>query len=88
MGINVQELSEAIVIHLGGAENIESMDHCVTRLRFVLVDRTKAKIEGLKAVKGVLGVVTDAGHLQVVLGANMYAVFDEIRRRYSIESNQ
>ena len=46
-----------IVKNVGGSENIVSVTHCMTRLRFNLKDVSKAKKEDLEAIDGVIGVV-------------------------------
>ena len=71
---DVRELLDAI----GGKENIQAVSHCMTRMRFVLVDAKKAdtkKIEGIPSVKGTF---TQAGQFQVIIGndvANFYKEF-------------
>ncbi|MCE2132779.1 hypothetical protein GPU34_00950 [Streptococcus thermophilus] len=51
------ELSEDILKHVGGKENINSLKHCVTRLRFYLKDKSKADDNYLKNRDGVVTVV-------------------------------
>ena len=51
------ELSEDILKHVGGKENINSLKHCVTRLRFDLKDEYKANDNYLKNRDGVVTVV-------------------------------
>nr|WP_216667876.1 PTS transporter subunit EIIC [Sporosarcina jiandibaonis] len=53
--------------HVGGKENIQRLSHCMTRLRLLLKDRSKANIDALKKVDGVMGVIDD-DTLQVVVG--------------------
>ena len=62
-----QELSKKILELVGGKDNVVSAYNCMTRLRIVLKDRSKVKLQELKATEGVLGVVEDET-LQVVLG--------------------
>ena len=53
------ELSKSvasIIAHVGGKENIVNVWHCMTRLRFELVDYDKADMEALKAIPDVIGV--------------------------------
>lgn len=56
-----QETIQGILEHIGGEANIESVTHCITRLRFVLKDESKASIDAVKKVKGVVGCVSKAG---------------------------
>lgn len=76
--IDAKQCAQEIVEKVGGAENVNSVAHCMTRARFVLKDLKKADQEALKSIKGVIGVVYAAGQLQVILGANLLPVFDEI----------
>ena len=60
---------------VGGKENIASVSHCLTRLRFVLNDTeqaNKAELEKLKLVKGCF---TNAGQFQVVIGTEVDEVY-------------
>jgi len=60
---------------VGGKENISAVTHCVTRMRFVLVDPKKADIPKIEALKSVKGSFTQAGQFQVIVGndvANFY----------------
>jgi len=62
-----KELTSNIVEMVGGKDNIASATNCMTRVRMQLKDQSKIKLEELKAVDGVLGVV-EAETLQVVVG--------------------
>lgn len=70
----------AIVASLGGAENIESMSHCATRLRFQLRDGDRVDAAQVDAIDGVLGSVPQAGdRYQVIIGGGVQTVYNEIR---------
>ncbi|WP_426350169.1 PTS transporter subunit EIIC [Alloiococcus sp. CFN-8] len=62
-----QELSKRILELVGGKDNVVAAVNCMTRLRITLKDKSKVKMQELKATEGVLGVVEDET-LQVVLG--------------------
>ncbi len=62
------EEAKQIVELVGGEENINSLVHCATRLRFELKDDGKAKKEALNKLKYVLQVVISGGQYQVVIG--------------------
>jgi PTS system sucrose-specific IIC component len=62
----------AILPLVGGARNIDSIAHCMTRLRLGLKDRTLVQDEALKALPAVLGVVEDDTY-QIVLGPGTVA---------------
>ncbi len=67
-----------IVKYVGGPENVSSVAHCMTRARFVVKDIGKADQESIKDIKGVLGCIYSGGQLQVILGANLLPVFEQI----------
>lgn len=73
-----EECAEAIVKLVGGKENIISLAHCATRLRFKLKDDSKADVEALKKTKGVLTVMQKGGQTQVVIGNTVGDVYDAI----------
>ena len=56
-----------VVEKVGGVENINSLFHCVTRLRFKLKDSSKADREAINDIQGVLSVVEGNGLCQLVL---------------------
>jgi PTS system trehalose-specific IIC component len=66
---------------VGGKENIASVSHCLTRLRFVLNETEKADVKALEALAMVKGCFTNAGQFQVVIGTEVdevYAVLIEL----------
>ncbi len=69
---NVKETSEFILDKVGGADNVENLTHCATRLRFQLHDQSKADQEALDNNPAVLGVVPQGSTgLQVVMGGDV-----------------
>ncbi len=74
---DAKELLEAV----GGRENIAAVSHCITRMRYVLVDPKRADIKRIEAIKSVKGTFTQAGQFQVIIGnevADFYKDFSEI----------
>ncbi|AQV88208.1 hypothetical protein KU15F73_29440 [Escherichia coli] len=70
------ELARKIVAGVGGADNIVSLMHCATRLRFKLKDESKAQAEVLKKTPGIIMVVESGGQFQVVGNdSNLLIVF-------------
>ncbi len=69
------ELARKIVAGVGGADNIVSLMHCATRLRFKLKDESKAQAEVLKNTPGIIMVVESGGQFQVVIGNHVADVF-------------
>lgn len=72
------KLAKDIVEHVGGEENVNSLTHCITRLRFKLKDESKADTEILSNMKGVIKVMQSAGQYQVVIGSDVEDVYDQI----------
>ena len=65
---NNQQIAEQVLAAVGGKANVSSVTHCMTRLRFVLVDESKAADDKtLEAIAGVLKVIRAGGQVQVVI---------------------
>lgn len=79
------KLAADIVKNVGGKENVISLAHCITRLRFKLKDEGKANTDVLKKMDGVVTVVQSGGQYQVVIGAAVGEVFDEILASQGIQ---
>lgn len=73
-----QELAKEIVKQVGGKENINSLTHCVTRLRFKLKDESKANDDILKNMDGVVTVMKSGGQYQVVIGNHVPLVYADV----------
>jgi PTS system beta-glucosides-specific IIC component len=73
-----RELAERIVENVGGKENINSLTHCITRLRFKLKNEAIAQDEVLKNMDGVVTVMKSGGQYQVVIGNHVPDVFEEV----------
>ena len=71
------ELVTDILNHVGGKDNIISVKHCVTRLRFQLRDEAKADTDYLTKRDGVVTVVKAGGQYQVVIGNHVPDVYAE-----------
>ncbi len=77
--------SKELLKYVGGKENISAVTHCVTRMRFVLKDTTKAdkeKIEGLKSVKGTF---IQAGQFQVIIGNTVGDFYNDFVKVSGVE---
>lgn len=62
---------ERLIALLGGQENIATITHCITRLRFVLQDPAKADPKSIETLPMVKGCFTNAGQFQVIIGTNV-----------------
>ncbi|EPB0881676.1 PTS trehalose transporter subunit IIBC [Yersinia enterocolitica] len=65
--VKQQDIDQLIVL-VGGRENIATVSHCITRLRFVLNDPAKAFPKEIEKLSMVKGCFTNAGQFQVVIG--------------------
>ncbi|WP_295773343.1 beta-glucoside-specific PTS transporter subunit IIABC [uncultured Limosilactobacillus sp.] len=73
-----RDLAQFIIDNVGGKENIISVVHCTTRLRFKLKDEAKANDDQLKANDGIVTVVKSSGQYQVVIGTHVNKVYDDV----------
>ncbi|PRR83748.1 beta-glucoside-specific PTS transporter subunit IIABC [Clostridium vincentii] len=73
-----EKLAKDIIKNIGGKENVNSLTHCITRLRFKLKDESKANTEILKDMDGIVTVVKSGGQYQVVIGNHVPDVYDEV----------
>ncbi len=72
------QLAMDIIQNVGGKENIRSLTHCITRLRFQLVDEGRANDGVLKKMDGVVTVVKSGGQYQVVIGNHVPEVYADV----------
>ncbi|MBO1306259.1 PTS transporter subunit EIIC [Enterococcus sp. 669A] len=75
---NKTELAKAIIEQVGGKENIRSLRHCYTRLRFSLKDQSKANTSALEETEGVISVVTNSEEYMVVIGNDVAIVYNAV----------
>ena len=80
MALDYAATSKKIVEAVGGAGNIASASHCMTRLRLVLNDEGKANDDAVKAIKGVKSVIKQGGQYQVVIGNEVSNLFKEFKK--------
>lgn len=73
-----EKLAKDIIANVGGKENVNSLAHCITRLRFKLKDESKANTEVLKNMDGVVTVVKSGGQYQVVIGNHVPDVYADV----------
>lgn len=87
MAKNYDQLAKDIIKNVGGKENVLSLVHCATRLRFKLKDKEKANKTTLERLEGVITVVESAGQYQVVIGNSVGEVYNTIGRVAGIALN-
>ena len=78
MSKKYQPLAKEILEKIGGAENIATSTHCMTRLRFNLNDNSKVNANTVKQIEGVIDVIEKGGQFQVVIGTHVGDVYEEI----------
>ncbi|KIL45180.1 PTS beta-glucoside transporter subunit IIABC [Jeotgalibacillus soli] len=78
------KLASDIIKNVGGEQNISSLVHCATRLRFKLKDRKKANKDVLQDMNGILSVVESGGQFQVVIGNHVNDVHKEIMNQVNL----
>ena len=71
-------LAEEIVRNVGGKENVVSLTHCITRLRFKLRDESRAQDEVIKNMDGVVTVMKSGSQYQVVIGNHVPEVYGDV----------
>lgn len=81
MAKDFSKLAAEIVKLVGGEQNIHSLVHCATRLRFVLKDKTKANKDALNQTAGVISIVESGGQFQIVIGNNVPKVYAQIMQK-------
>lgn len=79
------ELAKEVVKNVGGKENVISLTHCITRLRFKLKDEGKANDEVLKNMDGVVTVMKSGGQYQVVIGNHVPEVYADVMPLLGLE---
>ena len=70
---------------IGGKENIQAVSHCMTRMRFVLVDPKKADEKAIEELPSVKGTFTQAGQYQVIIGNDVAVFYNEFTAYAGIE---
>lgn len=73
-----EQLAKDIIEQVGGRENVNSVVHCITRLRFKLKDENKANTEALKNMDDVVTVLKSGGQYQVVIGNHVPDVYKAV----------
>lgn len=73
-----EQLAKDIIKNVGGKENVKSVVHCITRLRFKLKDESKANTNVLENMEGVVTVRKSGGQYQVVIGNHVPDVYKAV----------
>lgn len=84
--MDYKKIASDILKFVGNSENISSVEHCSTRLRFFVHNKNLVEIENLKKIKGVIGVIVNT-QVQVVIGNNVVEVYDELIKIFKPEKS-
>lgn len=76
--MNYNSLAKEVIKYVGGKENINHLEHCMTRLRFDLKDISKVEREKIEQLDGVIALKNSAGQIQVVIGNEVAEVYKEV----------
>ncbi|CBK74965.1 PTS system trehalose-specific IIB component, Glc family (TC 4.A.1.2.4)/PTS system trehalose-specific IIC component, Glc family (TC 4.A.1.2.4)/PTS system trehalose-specific IIA component, Glc family (TC 4.A.1.2.4) [Butyrivibrio fibrisolvens 16/4] len=79
------EQSKQLLELVGGKSNIAAVSHCVTRMRFVLNDPSKADVPAIEKIKGVKGTFTQAGQFQVIIGQEVQEFYNDFTAVSGVE---
>lgn len=78
--MDYQSVAKKILERVGGKDNVVSLIHCMTRLRFTLKDESIVDDELVKKTKGVMGVMRKAGQYQIIIGNDVANVYAELQK--------
>ena len=76
--LDYTKVAQNIIANIGGKENIISVRHCITRVRFKLKDESKADDNVVKNLEGVISVVHGGGEYMTVIGDAVIDVYDAV----------
>lgn len=73
-----KNLGKEILTLVGNEENVKSVAHCATRLRFTLHDESKANQKAIENLDGVISVVRNGGQFQVVISTHVNSIYAQV----------
>ncbi len=76
--METQDAISRIILLIGGKENINNVWHCMTRLRFDLIDDNKVEKEEIKKLPGVLGAQLQSDQLQIIIGPKVNSWYERL----------
>ena len=80
MAKDYSKCASQILEQVGGVQNVSSVTHCMTRLRFVLKDESVVDDAKVKNISGVMGVMRKGGQFQVIIGNDVAVCFKELSK--------
>lgn len=85
--MNYQYTAQQIITLTGGKDNIQSLFHCITRLRFLLNDNNLADRHALEALDGVIGVNLSGDQFQLIIGNEVEPLCKALLSQLSLQDN-
>ncbi len=85
--MEVRDAAKQIIELVGGKENINTVENCMTRLRFTLKDESVAKDDEIKSISLVQGIMKAGGQYQIVIGKQVSEVCKEVKKLIGYEEN-
>lgn len=83
-----EELVPQIMDFVGGENNIKSLLHCSTRLRFKFYNMEKVNIDGLKSISDIAGIKKETDGVHLIIGQDVDEAYDLIMKNYTIGKPQ
>ena len=84
---NYAELASKILDAIGGGENVTLCEHCITRVRFRLKDKSLVNEDALNNLEGTNGCLWVGEQLQVIIGTAVNGVYDEVCKQGHIATS-
>lgn len=85
--MNYTDISREILEQVGGEQNVKSLIHCMTRLRFVLKDESIVNDSKVEKINGVIGTNRQSGQYQIIIGNNVVPVYNAINSIAKFNNN-
>ncbi|WP_334324577.1 PTS trehalose transporter subunit IIBC [Gilliamella apicola] len=82
---NLIEAITKLIDLVGGKENVASVTHCLTRLRFALVDPKAANVDAIEELPFVKGCFNNAGQFQVIIGTNVDSYYKSLIQQLNLD---
>ena len=82
-----KETASRVLEAVGGTQNISSVTHCITRLRFNLKDESIPNDEEVEKIPGVAGVMRTGGQYQVIIGQTVDKVYAQLCEVGNLKNN-
>ena len=85
--MSYNDTAKNLLKDIGGSDNVNSLVHCATRLRFTLKDNDLANDRAVENIPGVVGLVKGGGQYQVIIGPDVANVYNELQKEGLSDSN-